>query len=141
MRDFQSRFSVPGFRYLVRRDYLSVPISSLGTLKKPLDQVDIILDHNFHKCLQNIMHIYFWQVYFYKDDNQFVPASNRRLLVLQYLDLDLDTSNSANNCATQAIPTNTVYKTVDFIKTDAFNRTRQKLEEERKQCTDEFTWF
>lgn len=30
-------------------------------------------------------------------------------------------------------PTATVYKTVDFIKTEAFNRTRQEVEAEKKK--------
>lgn len=33
----------------------------------------------------------------------------------------------------QSPPSNTVYKTVDFIKTEALNRTRQKVEEERNK--------
>lgn len=83
-----------------------------------------------------------FQIYFYQDNDTFIPASNRRLLVLQYLDLDLETSESLNNSIPPAPPSplaNTVYKTVDFIKTEAFNRTRQRVEEERKQCTDELT--
>lgn len=30
-------------------------------------------------------------------------------------------------------PTTTVYKTVDFVKTEAFNRTRQEVEAEKKK--------
>jgi hypothetical protein len=82
------------------------------------------------------------QIYFYQDNDTFIPASNRRLLVLQYLDLDLEASESLNNTALQTPQSplaTTVYKTVDFLKTEAFNRTRQRVEEERKQCTDELT--
>ncbi|XP_014229069.1 GRB2-associated-binding protein 2-like [Trichogramma pretiosum] len=83
------------------------------------------------------------EIYFYQDDDQFVPASNRRLLVLQYLDLDLEASDSSNNATAQpqhqAPPVSTVYKTVDFVKTEAFNRTKQRVEQERKQCTDELS--
>ncbi|XP_011498451.1 PREDICTED: GRB2-associated-binding protein 2-like [Ceratosolen solmsi marchali] len=81
-------------------------------------------------------------IYFYQDNDTFIPASNRRLLVLQYLDLDLETSESLNNPTLQTPQSplaTTVYKTVDFLKTEAFNRTRQRVEEERKQCTDELT--
>ncbi|XP_032453821.1 GRB2-associated-binding protein 2 isoform X2 [Nasonia vitripennis] len=82
------------------------------------------------------------EIYYYQDNDTFIPASNRRLLVLQYLDLDLEASESLNNSAIQSPPSplaTTVYKTVDFLKTEAFNRTRQRVEEERKQCTDELT--
>ena len=62
---------------------------------------------------------------------------------MKYLDLDLecDTGSSAASTAQtqkspeRAQPTGTVYKTVDFVKTVAFNRTRQEVEEERKQGT------
>ena len=82
------------------------------------------------------------QIYFYQDNDTFIPASNRRLLVLQYLDLDLETSENFNSSTLpppQSPLASTVYKTVDFLKTEAFNRTRQRVEEERKQCTDELT--
>ena len=67
--------------------------------------------------------------------------SNRRLVVLQYLDLDLEATESFTSPALPATqsPSSTVYKTVDFLKTEAFNRTRQRVEEERKQCTDDLT--
>ncbi|XP_020293309.1 GRB2-associated-binding protein 2 isoform X2 [Pseudomyrmex gracilis] len=80
------------------------------------------------------------EIYFYQDRNTFVPASNRRLVVLQYLDLDLDKTESFNSSTlppAQSAPSTTVYKTVDFLKTEAFNRTRQRVEEERKLCSDE----
>ncbi|XP_017879365.1 GRB2-associated-binding protein 2 isoform X2 [Ceratina calcarata] len=83
------------------------------------------------------------EIYYYQQDqNTFIPASsNRRLVMLQYLDLDLEaTENFTSSLGlpqTQSPPNTTVYKTVDFLKTEAFNRTRQRVEEERKQCTDE----
>ncbi|KAL0099935.1 hypothetical protein PUN28_019985 [Cardiocondyla obscurior] len=81
------------------------------------------------------------EIYYYQDHNTFIPASNR-LVVLQYLDLDLEATESFNSSTlplAQSIPNTTVYKTVDFVKTEAFNRTRQRVEEERKLCTDELT--
>jgi len=62
---------------------------------------------------------------------------------LQYLDLDLerDPGSSATSTAQshkspdRVQPPGTVYKTVDFVKTVAFNRTRQEVEEVRKQGT------
>ncbi|XP_003490612.1 GRB2-associated-binding protein 2 isoform X1 [Bombus vosnesenskii] len=80
------------------------------------------------------------EIYYYQDQNTFIPASNRRLVVLQYLDLDLEATENFTSSSlppTQSPPNTTVYKTVDFLKTEAFNRTRQRVEEERKQCTDE----
>lgn len=62
-------------------------------------------------------------------------------MVLQYLDLDLEASESFTSSTlppAQSPPNNTVYKTVDFLKTEAFNRTRQRVEEERKR-TDELS--
>nr|KAF7387632.1 hypothetical protein H0235_018354 [Vespula pensylvanica] len=83
------------------------------------------------------------EIYYYQDhNNTFIPASNRRLVVLQYLDLDLEATESFASSTlppAQSPPNTTVYKTVDFLKTEAFNRTRQRVEEERKQCTDELT--
>jgi GRB2-associated-binding protein 1 len=92
--------------------------------------------HTFYNFLE--LQIY----YFQQDTNKFVPAT--RFQELQYLDLDLesDASNGASSAAQipksperVQQPTSTVYKTVDFIKTEAFNRTRQEVEEVRKQCT------
>ncbi|KAJ8674765.1 hypothetical protein QAD02_010551 [Eretmocerus hayati] len=79
------------------------------------------------------------EIFLYQDSEALLPSPNQRLLVLQYLDLDLETSESLTNqvLQQQQSPMTTVYKTVDFVKTEAFNRTRQKVEEERKQCTDE----
>lgn len=82
------------------------------------------------------------EIYYYQDHNAFIPASNRRLVVLQYLDLDLEAKESFSSSTLPTIqspPNNTVYKTVDFLKTEAFNRTRQRVEEERKQCTDDLS--
>ncbi|XP_043514413.1 GRB2-associated-binding protein 2 [Frieseomelitta varia] len=82
------------------------------------------------------------EIYYYEEQNTFIPASNRRLVVLQYLDLDLEVTENFTSSSlppTQSPPNTTVYKTVDFLKTEAFNRTRQRVEEERKQCTDELT--
>ncbi|XP_015118367.1 GRB2-associated-binding protein 2 isoform X1 [Diachasma alloeum] len=81
------------------------------------------------------------EIYYYQDHNTFIPASNRRLVVLQYLDLDLGATENFANAAlppAQSPPNSTVYKTVDFLKTEAFNRTRQRVEEERKR-TDEMS--
>lgn len=81
------------------------------------------------------------EIYYYQDHNTFIPASTRHLPALQYLDLDL---GGTDNFATAALPpaqsppNSTVYKTVDFLKTEAFNRTRQRVEEERKR-TDELS--
>ncbi|XP_012543648.1 GRB2-associated-binding protein 2-like [Monomorium pharaonis] len=82
------------------------------------------------------------EIYYYQDRNTFIPASSNRLVVLQYLDLDLEATESFNSSAlppAQSLPNTTVYKTVDFVKTEAFNRTRQRVEEERKQSTNELT--
>ena len=73
-----------------------------------------------------------------KWDPILIPAKELTENAVQYLDLDLapgDTSFS--DCPLTDRPSNrlrtgggeTVYKTVDFIKTEAFNRTRQKVEE------------
>ncbi|PSN37264.1 hypothetical protein C0J52_17319 [Blattella germanica] len=68
-------------------------------------------------------------------------VSATRFEEIQYLDLDLD-CDAANGGASaspkspeRSQPTSTVYKTVDFVKTEAFNRTRQEVEKDRKQCT------
>lgn len=92
-----------------------------------------------HNC---IWYKFLPQIYYYEEQNTFIPASNRRLVVLQYLDLDLEVTENFTSSSlppTQSPPNTTVYKTVDFLKTEAFNRTRQRVEEERKQCTDELT--
>lgn len=79
-------------------------------------------------------------IYYYRQNNKYVPAT--RFQDLQYLDLDheCDTGSSATTVQSlkspeQVQPTGTIYKTVDFVKTVAFNRTRQEVEEVRKQGT------
>lgn len=57
---------------------------------------------------------------------------------MQYLDLDLENSNSSFSTATpKPLPVknqeDTVYKKVDFMKTQAFNITRNLLEKERQE--------
>lgn len=115
-------------------------ITTLSTIKKrSVVYIDIL-------CILGISSFFvksftlIFQIYYYQDQNTFIPASNRRLVVLQYLDLDLEATESFTSSSlppTQSPPNTTVYKTVDFLKTEAFNRTRQRVEEERKQCTDE----
>lgn len=65
----------------------------------------------------------------------FHSRNSTKHIEIQYLDLDLDSSDSGNPSSAE-ITRSTVYKEVDFVKTEAFNRTRQKVEEERKQCSD-----
>ncbi|XP_058798624.1 uncharacterized protein LOC131668456 isoform X2 [Phymastichus coffea] len=83
------------------------------------------------------------KINFYQDNEAFIPASAHGLLHLQYLDLDLEKSENGDNAtsaqSSQASLSATVYKTVDFTKTEAFNKTRQKVERERKQCANEMT--
>lgn len=105
------------------------------TKKRYLKVYYFVFQHDF-----NIIIEFLFQIYYYQDQNTFIPASNRRLVVLQYLDLDLEATENFSSSSlppTQSPPSTTVYKTVDFLKTEAFNRTRQRVEEERKQCTDE----
>lgn len=81
------------------------------------------------------------------DDNEqvyhYFGSLNLQRKKLEYLDLDLDNKNS-NNFKQRTKSTNedssdrspgaiTVYKKVDFFKTEAFNITRNNLEKERKQ--------
>lgn len=116
---------------------LPTKIITLSTIKKRLEQIDIFYPVFISTVL---FYDHFFQIYYYQDQNAFIPASNRRLVVLQYLDLDLEATESFTSSSlppTQSPPNTTVYKTVDFLKTEAFNRTRQRVEEERKQCTDE----
>lgn len=83
-----------------------------------------------------------FQIYFY--DRKSALYSQMNLPHIQYLDLDLDsdaaggapgplTTPPANAC-----PSATPYKTIDFLKTEAFNRTREEVEEKRKEweCPD-----
>jgi len=63
-----------------------------------------------------------------------IPAQEMIDQSVQYLDLDLPESSNQESGVSgvpQKKQTNTVYKTVDFLKTEAFNRTRQKVEEYR----------
>jgi GRB2-associated-binding protein 1 len=92
-------------------------------------------------CLTSY-YLYLLQIYYYRQDNKFIPAT--RFQELQYLDLDLECCDAGSSVASttqtqkspeRVQPTSTVYKTVDFVKTVAFNRTRQEVEEVRKQCT------
>lgn len=64
---------------------------------------------------------------------------SKQLDEIQYLDLDLDkadTSPSPLPAQIMPIQTQTVYKKVDFIKTQAIITIRQGVEEKRKQSTD-----
>lgn len=76
-----------------------------------------------------------------EEDENLTPRSSRHLALLQYLDLDLNVTgdNASNLPVTHSPPSTTVYKTIDFFKTNAFNRTRQRVEEERKQCSVDLT--
>lgn len=47
---------------------------------------------------------------------------------VQYLDLDHSEAPAPSPKSPEKLTTNTVYKTVDFVKTDAFNRMRQNVE-------------
>ncbi|KAG0424287.1 hypothetical protein HPB47_028484 [Ixodes persulcatus] len=60
---------------------------------------------------------------------------------IQYLDLDLDSepggpAQSPRSPEQKATGSNTVYRTVDFLKTKAFNRTRQNVEESYRSHKD-----
>ncbi|KAJ8674768.1 hypothetical protein QAD02_010554 [Eretmocerus hayati] len=57
------------------------------------------------------------EIFLYQDSEALLPSPNQRLLVLQYLDLDLETSESLTNqvLQQQQSPMTTVYKTVDFV--------------------------
>lgn len=68
------------------------------------------------------------------------PHGSKDFDKLQYLDLDLDSEMFPSNISNTHPKTPealTVYKTVDFVKTEAFKRTRQCVEAERKQCSVE----
>lgn len=81
----------------------------------------------------------FFQIYYYESKNNFFIPSGKKFPEIQYLDLDLESDvGTATSGSTQtAVPTTTVYKTVDFLKTEAFNRTRQEVEEERNKLPAE----
>ncbi|XP_063239900.1 GRB2-associated-binding protein 2 [Bacillus rossius redtenbacheri] len=57
---------------------------------------------------------------------------------VQYLDLDLGGAERSPTASAHSprtpTPAATVYKTVDFVKTEAFKRTKREVEEGRKQC-------
>lgn len=94
---------------------------------------------NFYKMTKFIN----FQNYQFQEASNFITCANRRhFATLQYLDLDLGISHNSNSTIIpqlQSSSGSTVYKTVDFLKTKAFNQTRQRVEEERKQCTDNLT--
>lgn len=76
------------------------------------------------------------QIYFYMPSLQqsegtfMIPCTDPALdHCVQYLDLDLPAPGSSSSVPKDEQHPSTVYKTVDFIKTEAFNRTRQKVEE------------
>jgi len=77
------------------------------------------------------------QIFYYVSDNPF--SANRRLDEIQYLDLDLESDSSLQSPKSpervQHQTSSTVYKTVDFWKTEAFNRTRLTVEECRYKKT------
>ncbi|KAK6637707.1 hypothetical protein RUM44_008129 [Polyplax serrata] len=78
-------------------------------------------------------------IYYYEStNNRYIPAG-KKISEIQYIDLDLESdANSMSTNSTQPTgPTTTVYKTVDFLKTEAFNRTRQEVEEERNKLPAE----
>uniref|UniRef100_T1IV16 PH domain-containing protein n=1 Tax=Strigamia maritima TaxID=126957 RepID=T1IV16_STRMM len=59
----------------------------------------------------------------------FATMSNRREAEIQYLDLDLESDLLLTPKSPERTSASTVYKTVDFVKTKAFNETRQNVEE------------
>lgn len=75
--------------------------------------------------------------------NQFLaaPRGSKHFEKLQYLDLDLESdayNSSMNSTQPPKSPgPQTVYKTVDFVKTEAFKRTRQGVEAARQKCNGE----
>ncbi|KAH1019621.1 hypothetical protein HUJ04_009413 [Dendroctonus ponderosae] len=72
----------------------------------------------------------------YQNQDSYQYLSNR----MQYLDLDLEgaASNSGSKVLPKASETDTVYKKVDFRKTEAFNITRNNLEKERQEPVTTF---
>lgn len=64
-------------------------------------------------------------------------SSQRNYHKLEYLDLDLDIASHYTKPPivqpTKSPPASTVYKEVDFMKTMAFNITRNNLEKERNE--------
>ncbi|CAG9762314.1 unnamed protein product [Ceutorhynchus assimilis] len=57
---------------------------------------------------------------------------------MQYLDLDLEGTSSGGKTLSKPNESDTVYKKVDFIKTEAFNITRNNLEKERQEPVTTF---
>lgn len=81
------------------------------------------------------------QVYYYAGVD---GATARSPHEVQYLDLDLAEAaaeagsprSPAKTPVGRQASTGTVYKTVDFVKTEAFNKTRQSVEQERTSKAD-----
>lgn len=76
-------------------------------------------------------------------DNRFIGTfhsygGSKRWDDIQYLDLDLEGSGASPSAISNAStpPAHTVYKTIDFLKTEAIKRTRQTAEAQRKKCTN-----
>lgn len=81
------------------------------------------------------------QIYYFLQGSQVISAG-RQLDEIQYLDLDLESDSSlqspksperGHHHQAHHQASSTVYKTVDFIKTEAFNRTRLTVEERRSK--------
>lgn len=83
--------------------------------------------------LISLLYSLFLQIACLEDNSRFSALHSRGCskVEIQYLD-----SDSGANPSTTENARSTVYKEIDFVKTEAFNRTRQKVEEERKQCSD-----
>ncbi|XP_065335410.1 GRB2-associated-binding protein 2 [Cloeon dipterum] len=78
------------------------------------------------------------QNFFHIVNNKFVPSS-KGLDKLKYLDLDLEMGGASGGLAsrqpsksTLSLGPPTIYNTVDFVKTQAFNRTRKEVESLRQ---------
>ena len=71
-----------------------------------------------------------------------IPADSFEHPSFSYIDLDL--SNGASSKPPPKKPVDekeTIYKTVDFEKTDAFNRTKQVVESERYGNNSDNSFF
>lgn len=99
------------------------------------DQYDLVCPRQVYRLVQG--------------SNQFLVGGgggggggNRRSDEIQYLDLDLEDSSLQSPKSPDRGPihhlqaSSTVYKTVDFLKTEAFNRTRLTVEADRKPQLD-----
>lgn len=86
------------------------------------------------------IHIYQMSNHVFLSRNQ--SRHDKKFREIQYLDLDLDSADTSSVTGGSALvkklsenvtspSTATEYKTVDFLKTEAFNRTRIEVEEER----------